>query len=250
MLDMSKVPTNRLVVLFVILLCAASLTAPANGSQDRAQKPYRAAVDMVLVDCVVLDDSGEFLHGLTQNDFRLFEEGEPVEISFFSEQHYGSAAAPTAVPARGDAADSAAVSADEVAGLPHYLVIFIDGFNTAPTEWDRLRPALIDYVRATLTPSDKVLVAILSPDRRLRVTPEFTSEPGVVESTLSYVQGNPGIRQQRRQNEQRLMESLQAESTDPGGSDTGSAAGEATALRMGAALAGFFARIELLLHPR
>jgi len=241
MRDTSELPTNRLVVLLAALFCAASLTAPVEGSQDRAQQPYRAAVDMVLVDCVVLDESGAFLHGLTQDDFRLFEEGEPVEISFFSEQHYGSAAAPTAVPARGDAAVSAAVSADEVAGLPHYLVIFIDGFNTAPTEWDRLRPALIDYVRATLTPSDKVLVAILSPDRRLRVTPEFTSEPGVVESTLSYVQGNPGIRQQRRQNEQRLMESLQAESTDPGGSDTGSAAGEATALRMGAALAGFFA---------
>ncbi len=220
-------------------------TEPARAllrQQERVQQPFRADVDLVLIDCVVLDQDGRFVHHLTVEDFRLFEEDQPVEISLFSEQHYGSATPPPSADEAPQGIDPSAVPTDdEVAGLPRYLVVFVDAFNTAPNEWDRLRPALVDYVRTTLTPSDRVLVAMLTPDRRLRVTPEFTSSPAVIESTLSYVQGNPEIRERTRQNEQRLMESLQVEQTDPGGSDTGSASGEATAIRMGASLAGFFA---------
>jgi VWFA-related protein len=231
--------------------CFALLAAPVASTQERAQQPYRAAVDMVLVDCIVLDGAGHFVHGLTAADFRIFEEGEQVEIDFFSEQHFGRAPAPPVAPAPGETTHAEPPAGDaDVIGLPRYLVLFVDALNMAPNEWDRLRPELVRYLHETLTPADQVLVAMLTPDRRLRVAPEFTSDAHVVEAALSYVRGNAEIRERTRLNEQRLVESLQVEEASAGGGDTGGSGGEATALRMGAALAGFFAleRRDEVLH--
>ncbi|MGD8816436.1 MAG: VWA domain-containing protein [Acidobacteriota bacterium] len=208
--------------LSVLLLLVASTFAPSSGSavarfsgaaitpgsaagesappQERTPQQFRAAVDMVLIDCVVLDDSGNFVHGLTRDDFRLSEEGDEVEITLFSEQHYGAPPAPPVAESTADAPAS-----DTVVALPRYLVVFVDAFNTAPGEWDRLRPALVTYMRESLTTNDRVLVAILTPDGQLRVAPEFTSSAGVLESTLGYIQGNPEIRERTRQNERQLV---------------------------------------------
>jgi len=261
-------PVLLLVVATVFFAAPGSATAPRDGAsaavpspgctaapsfalgnhaapQDRSQQQYRASVDMVLIDCIVLDPSGNFVHGLSRDDFRLSEEGDEVDITFFSEQHYG---APPA-PATGDNA-AAAPASDTVVALPRYLVVFVDAFDTAPDEWDRLRPALATYMRESLTPNDRVLVAILTADGQLRVAPEFTSSAGVLESTLGYIKGNPEIRERTRLNERQLVSSLQAETVTAGGGDSASAAGESTALRTGAALAGFYAleRRDQVLH--
>jgi VWFA-related protein len=211
--------------------------------QDRPQ--FEAAVDMVLIDCVVLDEDGDFLPGLTQADFLLYEEGEPVDISFFSVQRFGTPRVePAAVPAATEEVPAGELAADlsSAATLPRYVVLFIDGFNTSPAEWAEVKGAVVQYVREILRPGDRILVANLTPARQLRVAPEFTSEPGLLEAVLSAVQTNPEIRLNVVRNETRLIEALQIEDDPGGGTDAGVTEVEATALRMGASLAGFYAQ--------
>lgn len=101
----------------------------------------------------------------------------------------------------------------------------------------------MEYVREILKPGDRVLVANLTPNRQLRVAPEFTTEPGLLESVLAAVQANPEIRVRTRQKETQLIQSLALEQdADPGGGAGSAAAAEASRLRMGATLATFFAQ--------
>jgi len=226
-----------------LVLVSAGAAGQQADSQERPQ--FEAAVDMVLIDCIVLDDDGNFMQGLTLDDFRLYEDGDPVDVSFFSVQRFGTAIDSAATPT--GAAPDATVGNREpdtspVTTLPRYVVLFIDGFNTSPAEWGEVQGAVTRYVREILRPGDRILVANLTPARQLRVAPEFTSEPGLLEAVLSAVQTNPDIRVSEVRNETRLITALQAEDEPGGGTDAGAAEVEATALRMGASLAGFYAQ--------
>jgi VWFA-related protein len=234
-------PSARLATSSSVIVAQEGEQQPA--AQDRPQ--FGAEVDMVLVDCVVLDDEGNFMPGLTQEDFRVYEEGDPVDITFFSVQRFGTAPGGTSslpAAAGGAAVNEADADLAEVATLPRYVVLFIDGFNTTPAEWGEVQGAVVQYVRQILQPGDRILVANLTPARQLRVAPEFTAEPGLLEAVLSAVQTNPDIRQTVVRNETRLITALQAEDEPGGGTDAGATEVEATALRMGASLAGFYAQ--------
>jgi VWFA-related protein len=61
---------------WTLLFVAAALHA-----QDRPQ--FRAGVDLVEVDVVVIDGSGRIVGGLAKEDFELREDGSPVEIKTF-----------------------------------------------------------------------------------------------------------------------------------------------------------------------
>ncbi|HUF47733.1 MAG TPA: VWA domain-containing protein [Vicinamibacterales bacterium] len=56
--------------------------APAGRSQ--AQPTFRMGVNFVEVDAVVTDGTGQFLRGLTADDFEVFENGAPQDLSVFS----------------------------------------------------------------------------------------------------------------------------------------------------------------------
>ncbi len=49
-----------------------------------AQAPIRVSINEVIVPVTVTDDKGRFLSDLTQNDFRLYDEGKEQKIDYFS----------------------------------------------------------------------------------------------------------------------------------------------------------------------
>jgi VWFA-related protein len=72
---------------------AALAIAPA-GLEGRGQKQdpqsegfrFRSAVDLVNVTATVTDRSGRFVSGLRAEDFEVYEDGEPQEVSLFSSE--------------------------------------------------------------------------------------------------------------------------------------------------------------------
>src|SRR5215472_13005791 len=54
------------------------------GSQTREQANIQVNVNEVIVPVTVTDQKGRFLSNLTANDFRVFDEGKPQRIEFFS----------------------------------------------------------------------------------------------------------------------------------------------------------------------
>lgn len=74
----------------VALLLAAGVTVPAQSAapQQAAQEPqsfkFRTGVELINVNATVTDQSGRFVSGLTKDDFRVFEDEQPQNITHFN----------------------------------------------------------------------------------------------------------------------------------------------------------------------
>jgi hypothetical protein len=69
-------PCVRWALAAVVLLGAGTLSA---------EQQFRSRVDLVQLPVVVTSDDGEMVHGLTADDFQIFENGERQEIAAFVE---------------------------------------------------------------------------------------------------------------------------------------------------------------------
>ena len=151
-------PSKRLrpaLFTLVLLLVPAIHAGLAQEEEITWETIFRGTTDVnvVNVDVVVTDRQGKPVTGLGAEDFRLFENGEPVEISNF----YAASGAPTAT-ARVPAA-AAVEAAAEIPRRLHYMVLFVDQANIAETNrariLARLREFLLEHWREDL----RVMVA-------------------------------------------------------------------------------------------
>jgi VWFA-related protein len=244
------------------LVAAASLSSSGASAQQEAspqaaaqnqelveqelRPQFAGAVDRVLVDVSVLDDDGNFVPDLTLEDFQVLEEGEPVDISFFALERFRERL-PVRVDEEGEPAGNL-MDADLVEAplLPRYMVLFIDGFNTSPPDWDNVRYALHEYLDEFLQENDRILLATLTPRRRLLVAPEFTRDVESLKRAIDDVVTNPSIKERERQNQQDLLRMLYEDSnslavaSDPADPESIVTA-EANVLRQGASMAEVFA---------
>jgi VWFA-related protein len=255
------------IVLTATIVAGAALVSTGAGAQQDARPPQRSAqasgqlteqeirpqfggaVDRVLVDVTVVDDDGNFVPDLTADDFEILEEGKPVDVSFFALERFRER-----LPVRPEEGPAVTEEIDlgmhpELADaplLPRYMVLFVDGFNTAPNDWDRVRFALNDYLDNHLQENDLILLATLTPRRRLMVAPEFTRDVESLKRALAELVTNPSIIERERQNEQDLLRMLYEDSnslavlTDPTDNQAIVTA-EANLLRQGASMAEVFA---------
>lgn len=224
-------------------------TVPVEELREQERRPeFGAAVDRVLVDVTVLDKAGRFVPDLTAEDFHVFEEGKEVELSFFALERFRETL-PVRVDENGDVEDEAPGMDPILAAaplLPRYMVLFIDGFNTAPSDWDRVRYALHDYLDNHLQENDRILLATLTPRRRLMVAPEFTRDVESIKRALDEFATNPSIKERERQNQQDLLRMLYEDSNSLAVASSAFDVEalvtiEANVLRQGASMAEVFA---------
>ena len=77
--------------LTVLLLLGLAQAAP--------QPVFKSGVNLVEVDVVVSDKSGQPVRGLSRGDFQVFEDGKPVELSTFVAIDLAAAPATASLPA-------------------------------------------------------------------------------------------------------------------------------------------------------
>ena len=267
---MRKMRANPLVVTATLVAIGSIISTGASAQQQNSRPPQRtvqnpgeqlveqelrpqfgAAIDRVLVDVVVQDSSGNFVPDLTLDDFEILEEGKPVDVTFFALERFREA-----MPVRVDEAgqpvyDGAGMDPALAAAplLPRYMVLFVDGFNTSPQDWDNVRFSLHDYLDNHLQENDRILLATLTPRRRLMVAPEFTRDIETLKRSIDELVTNPSIKERERQQQQALLQLLYEDSNSltttaalvPGESAEEQLAQEANMLRQGASQAQVFA---------
>ena len=74
-------------ILIASVLAAVALQTPALRAQDKPAPPdvtFQVEVNYVDVDVVVTDEKGNFIPGLTREDFEVFEDGKPQKVDTFA----------------------------------------------------------------------------------------------------------------------------------------------------------------------
>src|SRR5215471_4595091 len=158
---MAPKPGGRPVL--ALILCAGLFIAPVAGAgQQRApaqgDKPIKIETDLVAVDAAVTDKDGNFVRNLKQDDFVLYEDGQPQKLDFFEANEEAELSRPLA-----------AVFALDISG------------SIKPEEIAKQREAAESFVR--LVRRDSVF-AILTFNYEIRVLQDFTSDPRKVSQSF------------------------------------------------------------------
>lgn len=151
---------RRLALLAAAAALAGALPAPL--SAQPAPPPQglfgeSLDVELVNVEVLVTDRQGRPVLDLGADDFRVFEDEQPVELTHFALVHD---------PAPAEGTDPGAGAAGEPAALPAAsppdaarIVIFIDNLHVGPASRFRVFQQLLDTLDRTLRPEDEVMVA-------------------------------------------------------------------------------------------
>ena len=184
---------DRAAVWVVGMAMLVGLAFPALA-QDAPASDFFETVDVnvVNVEVYVTDREGNPVPGLTQDDFVLLEDGNPVEISNFYAAHKGKPSETSDFVAEQE------VTEDDGAGLEPIipedqrlnLVIFIDNNNITPRNRNRVLEALRGSVFFNLNPEDRVLLA--SYDGSVNVREPLSNDPVELAKALDELaEGSP-----------------------------------------------------------
>jgi VWFA-related protein len=159
-------------------------------------------VSVVNVDVYVTDKKGSAVTGLTKDDFELFENGRPVQITNFYSVTDGKATAPgteppapatpaTAVPGpagvlvpvappgpRPQELDAGKLPPDQRLRL----VIYIDNYNLKPFDRNRVMGELRAFIGQKLSKDDELM--LVTYDRELHTRRTFTSDPSLIATAM------------------------------------------------------------------
>lgn len=154
-----------------ILLALLVLTAKAAPQPQQPTVTFKVDINYVEIDAVVTDQQGNFVPGLTKENFQITEEGTPQAISAF-----------TQVDIPIDRADpplfrASTVEPDVASNLAEFngrvFVLVLDDLWTAPARTRHVRVAATEFVRRFVGAND--LVAVVTTGGNTRNAQEFTT---------------------------------------------------------------------------
>jgi len=165
-------------MLFTLLLAAAALPLALCAQAQEPAKPEAAAQRqplataptihaesrLVLVDAVVTDKKGNYLHGLEQKDFRVFEDNKEQPIASFS---FGS--------------DPAAPAGSQ----KRYIVLFFDNSSMLSPDQIQARAAAAKFIEKNATPD--LMMAVVDFGGSLQVRQNFTANGELLTAAVNGV---------------------------------------------------------------
>ncbi|HYA24250.1 MAG TPA: VWA domain-containing protein, partial [Terriglobales bacterium] len=144
------------------------ISAPvARAQQPNAEGTIKAEARLVLVDTVVTDKKGNYVHDLTQKDFKVWEDNKEQNLKSFS---YESENGPSANPQR------------------HYVVLFFDNSSMSFDEQARARDAASKFIDNNAGPNR--LMAAIEYTGVLRITQNFTANADRLKAAVAGVKSS------------------------------------------------------------
>jgi len=141
-----------------------NLSAVHAQQADSSATTLKTEARLVLVDTVVTDKKGKYVHDLTQKDFKVWEDNKEQTIKTFS---YESEANPSGPNQK------------------HYLVLFFDNSSMDFGEQARARDAANKFIDANASPNREM--AVVEFGGTLRVTQNFTASADRLKQVVSGV---------------------------------------------------------------
>jgi VWFA-related protein len=152
--------------------CCVLTVSALIGQKGSAQEPAGATIKtetrLVLVDAVVTDKKGDYVRGLAQKDFKVYEDNHEQTITSFSFE-----------------ADPAAPTNSQ----PRYLVLFFDNSTMDMAHQRYSRDAAAKFVQANAGP--KRMMAIVEYGASLHIAQNFTDDADRLKQVVSGVKLAP-----------------------------------------------------------
>jgi len=196
--------TVSMLTLAAAVFAATSLAKPNPPAPEQPSAVGEAAkdtgaffenvnVDVVNVDVFVTDKSGNYIPGLTKDDFQLYEDGRQVAITNFYAVDEKTPR-PTGLPLPPPKAAPGAPPMPAIEQVPEeqrlYLIVYIDNFNIKPFNRNRVFRRLREFLDSHLGADDRVMLVTYNRSFKERVS--FTSDPSLVNSTLFDIEKETG----------------------------------------------------------
>ena len=223
---------NRLIVWF--LIAALTLSVMPGVADEEEQDGLRHVGGLTFVDEVALtianlvvyvtDKKGRAVTTLTKDDFVIFQDGDPKQISNFKLYTSEIVRSELGVTTGLDIPEATPIpDATAAAGpQPVHLVLYIDNQNLDPLDRNRVLSQTRDFVRSSLHPPAQMMVVAYQ--RSFEVLQEFTSDPSQILKALRLVRTYTGGRTERDSSRQDIvdrMQRLQSEQRAGSGSGRG-----------------------------
>ncbi len=168
------------------ILLFGTVSSALAQQQPATNKKTGIAVrsEVVLVPTIVTNHAGAHVTDLTQDNFRVFENGQLQKIAFFHHiQGPGEPAAPQAL------APGNVVSNTPAAGAQSSAILVWDILNSTITEQINGRDRLITLLSASKTLSEPMCLVALDSDG-VRLIHDFTRDPALLMESLKTVKGH------------------------------------------------------------
>ncbi|MCP4657864.1 MAG: VWA domain-containing protein, partial [bacterium] len=185
-----------LLVLAAFLLLPGSPAAAAEEVVPISSFVDQVEVNIVNIEVFVTDRAGRRVSGLTREDFEIYEDGQPVEVTNF----YAVAREPAAVE------EPAAVAAPEAEALPVaqkreipeeqqlYLVVYVDNFNLLPHDREQVLRALPGFLEPRVAEGARVM--LLTHSRSIEVVQPFTDDLGLIAEGIEKIRRSATLLQE------------------------------------------------------
>lgn len=187
----------------VLLATGLSATAAVTAGNENAARFFESLeVPLVSIEVIATDRDGAPVLDLTADDFEVFEDGRPVEISHFSR--------PEQISVDGGGAEGTPRPLPAVPERDVYLALYFDDYNVDPRVRGSALAQLRSHLQGGLPAGVKGMVVRF--DGRLIVECEPTASAERVLHALDRVQKHVPLDLSR--DGERLVNSMQTDSTD------------------------------------
>lgn len=178
----------RLAASIALIACAAGISgtqAQSPGAQDRPAVTFQTEVDYVDVDVVVTDQQGNFVRGLTREDFQILEDGKPVTIDTFSTVEIPVERYDQTLFGGRTTAEDVRSNRPTLAG--RFYVIVLDDMGTSPLRSQYVIKAARQFVENYVAANDTAAIVYTS-GRRDRAQ-EFTGDRRLLLASIDKFMG-------------------------------------------------------------
>ena len=129
-----------------------NIHAQASSTSDATGTTIRAESRLVLVDVIVTDKKGDYIQGLTENNFKVWEDDKEQKVTTFSAERWATSNAPA----------------------QKHVVLFFDDDSMKASNQSEARAAAVKFIETNAGPSR--FFAVLDYSGTLRVTQNFTND--------------------------------------------------------------------------
>lgn len=146
-------------------------------------------VEVINIDVWVTDKSGQSVTDLGRDDFLVYRDGEPIEISNFYSRVDGRQTIAGTVP-EPPAAEGEALPPETDEEHRLWLIVYVDNANLKPLHRKRVYPHLRQFLARTLRGTDRAMV--VSHARSLQVRQPFTQNTDLLFEALDEMEDDAG----------------------------------------------------------